>query len=142
MSSGTLGHLADLVVTIHLGYLLFTVGGELLIVIGGFAHWEWVRNRVFRIVHLVAVVFVAFEAIVGMMCPLTVLEYRLRIAAGQHVEGDISLVGRIIHSIMFYDFPAWFFTMLYVGFGALVAGTLLFVPPRWKGRVRSQSSDR
>lgn len=126
------GLMADIVVGTHLLYLLFTVGGELLILAGGVMHWEWIRNMPFRIIHLIAVVLVAIEAVVGILCPLTELEYQLRRAAGQYVENEISLVGRIIRSILFYDFPAWFFTALYVGFGALVVLTFFLFPPRRK----------
>ena len=121
---------ADLVVALHFGYLLFTVGGEILILLGGVLKWDWIRNLPFRIVHLVAVVFVSLEASMGLLCPLTELEYRLRHVAGQHVEEDISFVGRLIRKVLFYDFPGWFFTTLYVGFGVLVLATLILLPPR------------
>jgi len=128
------GLTADIVVFVHLLYLLFTVAGEALILIGGILKWRWIRNLPFRIVHLIAVVLVSVEAVIGMLCPLTELEYTLRRAAGQNVEEEISLVGRIIRSILFYDFPDWFFTGLYVGFGILVILTLFLFPPARKRR--------
>jgi len=128
------GLTADIVVFVHLLYLLFTVVGEALILIGGILKWRWIRNLPFRILHLVAVVLVSVEAVIGMLCPLTELEYTLRRSAGQNVEEEISLVGRIIRSILFYDFPAWFFTGLYVGFGILVILTLFLFPPARKRR--------
>jgi hypothetical protein len=76
------------------------------------------------------VVYVSLEATVGLVCPLTELEYRLRQAAGQGVEEDISFVGRLIRELLFYEFPGWFFTLLYIGFGILVIGTLILLPPR------------
>ncbi len=124
--------LADLIVAFHLAYVAFAVGGELLILIGGIAKWEWVKNLPFRIVHLIAVVFVALEALIGMICPLTKWEYNLRRMAGQSAEEEITFVGRLIRMIIFYDFPNWFFTLLYVGFGGLVVLTLLLVPPKRK----------
>ncbi len=124
--------LADAVVVFHFAYLLFTIGGEILIVFGGIFNWSWIRNRVFRLIHLTAVLFVAVEALIGYLCPLTQIEYSLRQAAGQQVESEISFVGRIIRSVLFYDFPGWVFTLLYVGFGALVIGTYLLIPARKK----------
>ena len=124
--------LADLVVIVHLCYLLFTVGGEIIILAGWIAGWRRVRNRVFRFLHLGAVLLVAVEALGGIWCPLTVLEWKLRNLAGQHAEADISFVGRLIRSVMFYDFPDWFFLALYVGFGAAVLATFLFFPPEKK----------
>ena len=124
--------LADLVVALHLGYLLFTLGGELLILLGAALHWQWIRGQLFRLLHLAAVLLVAAEALVGYLCPLTQLEHFLRTTAGQQVETEISFVGRLIRSVLFYDFPGWFFTALYIGFGLLVLVTYVLVPPQRK----------
>ncbi|HUX14537.1 MAG TPA: DUF2784 domain-containing protein [Spirochaetia bacterium] len=123
---------ADLIVTVHLLYVGFTVGGEILILPGGILRWKWVHNLPFRIAHLAAMALVAVEALAGVSCPLTVWEYALRQRAGQHVDSQISFVGRLIREIIFYNFPPWFFTILYVGFTLLVGLTLLLVPPRSK----------
>jgi len=124
--------LADAVVVVHFCYVAFTVGGELVILLGGALKWAWVRNLVFRIVHLAAVVLVAAEAMAGASCPLTVWEYRLRILAGQSVEQQISFVARLVRSIIFYDFPAWVFLVMYIGFALLVCLTFIFIRPRRK----------
>lgn len=120
--------LADIIVLFHFCYVGFTVGGELIILLGGRVHWRWVRNLAFRIVHLAAVVLVAVEALAGEACPLTTWEYRLRLAAGQHVEQQISFVARLVRSIIFYNFPAWVFLVAYVGFALLVGATFFIVP--------------
>jgi len=129
------GLAADIVVFFHLLYLFFTVGGEVVILLGGILRWQWVRNRTFRIIHLIAVVLVSFESLIGVLCPLTELEYTLRRTAGQYTGEEISLVGRIIQSILYYDFPGWFFTMLYIGFGVIVILTLFIFPPDRKKKV-------
>lgn len=124
--------IADLIVFVHMLYVFFAVGGELVILAGGIFRWRWVRNMVFRFIHLGAVLLVAFESLFGILCPLTVWENRLRRLAGQNVEKDITFVGRIVRSIIFYDFPDWVFTFMYVGFGVLVILTLFLVRPRRK----------
>jgi len=124
--------LADLVVFVHLLYVSFAVGGELIIVVGWIFKWCWVRNRAFRITHLCAVVLVAIEALSGILCPLTEWEYNLRIKAGQHVESDMTFVARLIRKIIFYDFPDWVFTLMYVGFAVLVVLTFFLVRPKRK----------
>jgi hypothetical protein len=134
MSEAAAALAADLVVAFHSLYVLFAVGGEIAILAGGLLHWRWIRNMVFRLLHLVAVVFVAIEASMGIACPLTVWEYRLRSAAGQSSEEQISFVARIIRALIFYDFPSWVFTALYIGFGALVVLTFVLIPPRRKMR--------
>jgi hypothetical protein len=120
--------LADIIVLFHFCYVGFTVGGELVILLGGLLRWQWIRNLAFRVVHLAAVVLVAVEAVAGEACPLTTWEYRLRIAAGQHVEQQISFIARLVRSIIFYDFPAWVFLAAYVGFALLVGATFFIVP--------------
>ena len=124
---------ADLVVTVHFLYILFTVGGLFLILLGRALSWRWIRNGVFRIAHLIAVVIVAVQAIAGVLCPLTTIEYALRRRAGQTVEAEISFVARLVRMIIFYDFSPQFFLWLYVGFALLVACTLLLVPPKIGG---------
>ena len=123
---------ADLLAALHLGFIAFIVGGQSAVLIGAVLHWHWIRNRWFRVGHLLAIVFVALEAVVGMICPLTEWEYSLRLKAGQIVEEDISFVGRLVREILFYEFPTWVFATAYVSFALLVLATLVFVPPEWR----------
>ena len=123
---------ADLLVLFHFFYVTFAVGGEFFILAGAFLKWGVVRNFAFRIAHLIAVVFVAFESLVDVLCPLTEWEYNLRELAGQRVEREISFLGRILRRIIFYDFPSWAFILMYVGFGVLVILTFILIPPRRK----------
>jgi hypothetical protein len=122
--------LADAIVIVHFCYVLFTVGGEIAIVLGGLFHWRWVRGMALRITHLAACVLVAVEAIAGKLCPLTTWEYDLRVMAGQRVQEQISFIARLVRSVIFYDFPAWVFLLMYMGFGALVIITFILIPPR------------
>ena len=122
--------LADLLVVFHFCYVVFCVGGWIVIVAGGILRWGWVRNVAFRIAHMAAVALVAAESLAGAWCPLTVWEYQLRLRAGQTVEQQVSFVARLVRSIIFYDFPAWAFVAAYVAFALLVALTFVFVPPR------------
>jgi hypothetical protein len=121
--------LADAVVAIHVAYVSFVIFGQLAILIGAARRWSWIRNRTFRLVHLVAIVVVASEAVLGIPCPLTVWESDLRRLAGQQAaEG--TFIGRWLHDLLFFEFPPWVFTTAYVSFALLVLGTLLLVPPR------------
>ena len=125
--------LADLIVVFHFCYVLFTVGGELLILLGALFRWSWIRQRTFRIVHLFSVLLVAGEALIGILCPLTEWEYNLRERAGQTVEREISFIARLLRAVIFYDFPWWVFLLLYTGFGLLVLITFFIIPPRKRG---------
>ncbi len=117
--------LADLVLVLHFAYVLFVVGGLFAIWLGYALRWRWVRNRLFRTLHLAAIGLVAIEAIVGVMCPLTLLEDWLRPGAG---DGR-SFVQRWLHALLFYDWPLWVFTVLYAGFTTVVALTFVLLPP-------------
>jgi hypothetical protein len=125
-----LAMLADLLVAFHFCYVAFTIGGELLILLGGLFRWGWVRNLTFRIVHFASVALVAVEASTGTACPLTVWEYQLRVLAGQRAEAQVSFIARLVRSIIFYDLPAWVFLVAYIGFALLVGLTFVMVRPR------------
>ncbi len=128
--------LADGIVAAHVAYVSFVIVGQIAVLLGAALHWQWVRNRAFRLLHLVAIVVVAAEAVLGFPCPLTVWETRLRRLAGQQAaEG--TFIGRWLHDLLFFDFPPWVFTTIYVSFAVLVLTTLLFVPPRWRARPRT-----
>lgn len=125
---------ADLIVAFHLCYVSVVVFGLFFIILGGALRWRIVRNFWFRAVHLSMILIVVFEALFGITCPLTDLEYGLRIAAGQHGASDASFIARLIHKLIFYDFPPIVFTIGYCIFGAVVIITWLLVPPLlpWK----------
>ncbi|MCX5798426.1 MAG: DUF2784 domain-containing protein [Proteobacteria bacterium] len=122
--------LADCIVVLHFFYVFFAVGGEIVIIVGYCLKWSWIRNLVFRIIHLASVVLVAVDASIGVLCPLTVWEYKLRQLAGQTVEKNISFIARLVRMIIFYDLPSWVFTLIYISFGCLVILTFIFILPR------------
>ncbi len=121
--------LADCIVVLHVGYVLFVILGLLLILVGWLREWNWVRRRSFRYLHLTAIFIVVGEALAGVTCPLTTWEDNLRKHAGQHVV-DGSFVGRCFHELLFWDAPQWVFTIAYCVFGLTVVLTFLLVPPR------------
>ena len=139
---------ADVIVALHAAYVGFVVIGELTIVVGALCGWRWVRNPWFRLVHLAMIAIVAYEAIYHINCPLTDWEYDLRSLAGQ-ATGTETFMGRIVH-LLFLDgdnpWDPWVYEALHLGFGALVLGTLLLVPPRlsrlWPRRQGAEPSSQ
>ena len=71
-------------------YVIFAVGGEAVILLGALLRWRWIRNMVFRIIHIVSVVIVSIESMADFLCPITEWEYQLRRLAGQTVEKDMT----------------------------------------------------
>jgi len=134
------GILADLMVAIHVGYVSYVVLGQLLIWLGWAAGWQWVRNFWFRATHLLAIGIVAFEEVMGIRCPLTVWEEHFRELAGQPTTGE-TFLGRLLHSLLFYDFQPWVFTTIYMSTLAVVLVTLIFCPPRRPFRKKAAPGD-
>ena len=125
--------LADLVLVTHATYVLFVVGGQVLIVIGWIRGWEWTCCRVFRLLHLVAIGLVMLEAWLGINCPLTILENFLRLQTGA-VAYENNFIGHWLRRVIFYAAPECIFALIYTVFTALVILTWLAYPPRRKLR--------
>jgi hypothetical protein len=117
--------LADVLVVVHFGVVVFIVGGLLLTWIGAPLGWRWVRNPWFRYVHLGAIGFVALEALLGVACPLTVWEDLMR--GGARPD---SFVARWVHRLLFYRAPEGLFTAAYLLWTLATLATLRLVPPR------------
>jgi hypothetical protein len=122
--------LADFILVVHFLFALFVVGSLPLIWIGAWMGLGFVRNLRFRLAHLLAILFVAGESLVGMVCPLTSLEDALR-----GTGNAASFVQRWLQRILYYDLPEWILTVGYVMFALLVAFTFVIVPPS-RGKVR------
>ena len=123
---------ADLILFTHVLFVAFVVIGLLLILIGKPLHWAWVRNRWFRIAHLLAIGVVVLQAWLGVICPLTILEMWLRERAGDAVYAG-TFISHWLETILYYQAPAWVFIACYTAFGALVALSWFWVPPRKPG---------
>lgn len=117
--------LADTILLIHLLYVLFVVGSLPLIWVGALQKWSFVGNPWFRYLHLAAIMFVVAESLLGVACPLTVLENELRA-----IETESSFIQYWVHKILFYSLPEYAFTLIYIVFAALVAATFKWVPVR------------
>jgi len=121
-------NLANAVLISHVGIVLFILGGLLLTLLGGVLRWRWVKNFWFRALHLLGIGYIAMEAWLGIVCPLTTLEQWLRQKAGQaSYEGDF--IAHWMRQFMFYEAPPWVFIVAYSGFGALVALSWFLVRP-------------
>ena len=120
--------LADLILVAHTLFVAFVVLGQVAILLGGCRRWRWVRNLRFRVLHLVAVGYVVAETWLGLLCPLTEWENRLRAAAGGDAYAG-SFIGHWLHEILYYDFAPWVFIAAYTVFGILVLSSWWLVRP-------------
>ncbi len=123
--------LADAVLVLHLGTVLFVVGGLLVVIAGNWLGWEWVNLGWFRLAHLGAITIVMAESWFGLVCPLTSLEMWLR----AHARGSVyagSFVEHWVQRLLYYDVPAWLFTAAYTLFAVVVVATWWYFPPRFR----------
>lgn len=124
--------LADAILVLHTGIVAFVVLGLGAILLGGWLDWGWVRNRWFRIAHAGLVGFIALQAWLGELCPLTVWEQALRRRAGQTAYGE-SFIEHWLSKILFFEAPWWVFVAVYTVFLALVVASWWWVRPRRSG---------
>ena len=120
--------LADAVLFVHFGVVVFIIGGLISVVIGNRLRWAWVNVLWLRVAHLMAIGVVAAEAWLGEACPLTRLEAWLRTQAGVTPYVD-TFIAHWTRRLLFYDAPPWAFTLLYTAFGLVVAIAWWKFPP-------------
>lgn len=130
-SESLLLFLADATLVLHVAFVLFVVLGLLAVYVGYFLKWQWVRNRAFRILHLIAIGIVVAQSWIGVICPLTVLEMALREQAGAETYSG-SFIQYWLQNLLYYDAPEWVFMILYTCFGSLVLASWFVVRPRAK----------
>lgn len=135
LSSSTAAWLADTLLALHVGVVAFVVLGELLFLLGGWRGWRWVRHFGLRATHLVLMAFIALQAWLGALCPLTVWEQALRRRAGEAAYEE-SFIEHWLSRLLYYDLPWWAFVAAYTAFALLVALTWRWVPPQRSNRAR------
>lgn len=116
--------LANTVLIAHLAVITFNVFGLVVIPLGAWRRWSFVRVRWWRWLHLASTAVVALQALAGRVCFLTVLEDRLAGNAGASPPLIMSFVNRVI----FWPLPMWAFAVLY-GLAFAYAVVLLWVVP-------------
>lgn len=120
---------ADILVVLHLGFILF-------VVLGGFAVLKWGR---LACLHLPAAAWGALIVINGWICPLTPLEQYLRRAGGQAGYSG----GFIDHYLMPIIYPVGLTRELQIALGvALVVGNLLIYGWAAARRLRRRRANR
>ena len=120
---------ADLLLFTHVLFVAFVIFGVALIVIGRTFDWTWVRNPWFRFAHLAAIGVVALQSWVGVICPLTTWEMALRQRADQIVYSG-SFISHWLESLLYFQAPAWAFTVAYTVFAGIVLACWFWVRPR------------
>ena len=120
--------LADATLILHVALVVFIVAGLAVIIVGNLRAWPWVNALSFRLAHLAAIAIVVAEAWIGAVCPLTSLEMWLRTQTHAATYSG-SFIEHWLQRILYYNAPAWVFTLGYSLFGLAVAATWWYFPP-------------
>ncbi len=130
---------ADILLLGHVLFVAFVVVALALILVGKPLDWAWVRNPWFRVAHLSAIGVVAMQSWAGLICPLTTWEMALRDRAGA-VTYSGSFMSHWLETILYYQAPAWVFTVCYSAFAAVVIASWYWVRPRHFGNVSAHDA--
>jgi hypothetical protein len=132
--------IADIVLIGHVMFAAFVVFGLILIFVGKFRSWQWVRNPWFRVAHLAGIGVVVLQSWFGAICPLTIWEMELRSKAGGSVyEG--SFIAHWLTELLYFQAPPWVFMVCYTLFGVLVLSSWFVVRPNaFSAEIRNDAS--
>ena len=117
--------LAHLVLAIHVAIIAFNIVGLVAILLGVRFGWSFVRQRMWRVLHVLSWGVVTLQAVAGRACFLTDWQYEL---AGGEGNPD-PLVARLVNAVIYWPLPLWVFTVLYGAIFAIVLALLWLVPP-------------
>jgi hypothetical protein len=129
MNPQQLGGLADAVFWLHVMVVLFNVFGLVVVPIGAWRGWEFVRVFWFRALHLAMLAVVAIQAVYGRACFLTVWQSDLLQQAGQ-AESNAPLIQRWVTRLILWPVPLWVFVVLYLAVLAYALALWWLIPPR------------
>ena len=100
--------IADFILFIHLIIAIFISAGMVIFPIGGLRSWRWCKNFSLRSTHLGLIVVVFIETLIGVNCPLTVVENYFRAQATHQ-----SLIGSLMSNKLYWNMSETLFFYLY-----------------------------
>jgi hypothetical protein len=112
------------ILALHLAIIAFNVAGCVLVPIGAWRAWRWVRNFWLRAVHLASLAVVALQAVLGRACFLTIWQGDLSGTA--HTQ---PLIAGWIDTSIYWPLPLWAFAVAYVVVFAYMIALWVWVRP-------------
>jgi hypothetical protein len=113
------------ILVLHLAVIAFNVVGCMLIPLGAWRGWGWVRACWWRLAHLLSLAVVALQAAFGRACMLTIWQAEL---TGQTPAQP--LLAGWIDRLVYWPLPLWVFAVAYALVFAYVAALWFLVPVR------------
>ncbi|MDE2054933.1 MAG: DUF2784 family protein [Xanthomonadaceae bacterium] len=124
------------VLALHLAIIAFNVVGCVLVPIGAWRRWHWVREFRFRLAHLLSLAAVAAQALLGRACFLTT--WQADVSGTSHVQ---PLIAGWINRLIYWPLPLWVFAAAYLAVFVYVIALWVFVRPRmpWRTKTRKRT---
>ena len=113
------------ILVLHFAIIAFNVAGCVLIPLGAWRGWRWVRELWWRLAHLLSLAVVAVQAVLGRACFLTIWQGDL--AGSAHVQ---PLIEGWVDRLIYWPLPVWVFALAYVVVFAYVIALWIWVRPR------------
>jgi len=120
---------AVFVLALHLAIIAFNVAGCVLVPIGAWLGWRWVREFWWRLAHLLSLAVVALQALLGRACFLTI--WQGDVSGVSHVQ---PLIAAWINRLIYWPLPLWVFAVAYVVVFGYVIALWACVRPRMSWR--------
>lgn len=113
------------VLALHLALIGFNILGCVLIPLGAWRRWHWVRGFWWRLAHIIGLALVALQALLGRACFLTLWQADL---AGSGERGRPLIAGWINH-LVYWPLPLRVFAAAYVAVFVYVVALWVWVRP-------------
>lgn len=129
MTPQVLSVLASTVLFFHVAIVTFNVLGLIVIPLGEWRDWAFVRIFWWRAVHVGLLAIVALQALFGRACFLTLWQYNLE-EQSRDLAAPVPLIQNWVEALIFWPLPIWVFTVLYT-LVVIYAGLLWYwIPPQ------------
>lgn len=126
---------AEAILIAHLAIVGFNIFGLVAVPIGKWLGWAFVRGFRWRLVHLLSLAAVAFQAALGRACFLTLWESDLTAEASGNAP--MPLVASWLNSVLYWPLPLWVFAMTYALVFLYALMLWWWVPPRMAPRAQA-----
>src|SRR5579871_5472740 len=103
---------ADVVLWFHVGIVLFNVFGLVVIPLGAWQGWPFVRIMWWRLLHIVLMAIVMLQAAMGHACFLTLWQAALNESSGEPAAA-MPMIQRWVSAVIFWQMPIWVFALIY-----------------------------
>lgn len=124
MDSSTTAILGQAVLATHLGVIAFNLFGLIIVPLGAWRGWGFVRVRWWRALHLASMAMVVLQALFGRACLLTLWQDVLTGGGRQD-----PLIMRVINRLIYWPLPMWAFTNAYAALFVYALMLWRLVPP-------------